>query len=55
MTAGIIIIAIIAVCGLWFVSTQRSLVQLDENCKNNENILTLTSVGFLYIYLYTVW
>ena len=23
--------------------------------KNNENILTLISVGFLYIYLYTVW
>jgi LemA protein len=34
MTAGIIIIAIIAIVGLWFVSTQRSLVQLDENCKN---------------------
>ncbi len=34
MTAGIIIIAIIAIVGLWFVSTQRSLVTLDENCKN---------------------
>ena len=34
MTAGIIILAVIAVVGLYFVNTQRSLVQLDENCKN---------------------
>lgn len=34
MTAGIIILAVIAVAGLYFVNTQRSLVQLDENCKN---------------------
>lgn len=34
MIAGFIILALIIVVGMYFVSTQRSLVQLDENCKN---------------------
>lgn len=35
MTALIIIIALVVVVGGYFVSTQRSLVSLDEMCKNS--------------------
>ena len=34
MTIGIILIALIVVIGLWFISTQRELVKLEELCKN---------------------
>lgn len=34
MTATIIIIALVVVIGLWFISTQRELVKLQELCKN---------------------
>jgi len=34
MTALVIVIALVVIVGLYFVSTQRSLVNLDELCKN---------------------
>ena len=34
MAATIVIIALIVVIGLWFISTQRELVKLQELCKN---------------------
>ena len=34
MIAGIILIALIVIIGLWFISTQRELVKLQELCKN---------------------
>ena len=34
MLVLIIIIVLVVLVGLWFVSTQRSLVNLDELCKN---------------------
>ena len=34
MLAGIILIALIVIIGLWFISTQRELVKLQELCKN---------------------
>ena len=34
MITGIVIIALVAIVGYWFVTTQRELVKLDELCKN---------------------
>lgn len=34
MTIAIVLVVLLVIVGGYFVSTQRSLVQLDENCKN---------------------